>query len=446
MFYRRIIKYMAEWKQSVYRKPLILRGARQVGKTSVVRVFAEQYFKYYFYINLEEKDVFNLLGNAKTVAEFEQLASIHFNMPIVPGETLIFIDEIQESETVIKLLRFFYEKRPELHVIAAGSLLEVKIAKAELTMPVGRVEYVYLYPLDFFEYLEAHGQENLVKFLEEVESTDAIPQGIHQLASQHFKEYSRIGGMPETVKRHVENTAMPGSEALYSTLLTVYAEDVYKYATTANARYLQFIIEQAPNFAGVVFTYEKFGDSEFRSREMSHAFDTLQKAMVLYQVMATTSVELPLTPKTKRAKKLLFLDIGLVNFKSGILAKYLNKNELASIYRGRIAEQITGQLLMSQFQHQPAQLYYWTVPRATSSTAELDFCINRNGNIYGVEVKPCVSNRLRSLMSFSDVSPQSKLVRIYDGELKQETATHAGKNYAIQSIPFYLAQRMFELA
>ena len=168
MFNRNILDYLEKWRLKKGRKPLVLRGARQVGKTSAVLFFAKRHFEDFVYINLEKAEHYELFKETNTVAEFEKITDVVFQKKIIPGKTLVFIDEIQNTPNLIALLRFFYEERPDLHVIAAGSLLEVKIKKEGLSMPVGRVEYAYVYPLTFFEFLGAIGESNLLHFLQRI--------------------------------------------------------------------------------------------------------------------------------------------------------------------------------------------------------------------------------------------------------------------------------------
>jgi len=162
MFNRRIINYLASWKDKKARKPLILRGARQVGKTSAILMFAKKHFKNIVYLNLEKIEHLNLFKEKISLEDFEKIIQIKFHQKIIPQDTLIFIDEIQNSPSLIKLLRFFYEERPDIYVVAAGSLFQAKIEREGLSLPVGRIEYAYLYPLDFFEYLEARKENELL--------------------------------------------------------------------------------------------------------------------------------------------------------------------------------------------------------------------------------------------------------------------------------------------
>ncbi len=443
MFNRKIINYLLEWKDKKERKPLVIHGARQVGKTSAVLIFAEKYFKSIVNLNLEKSEHLSLFREPVSIEDFEKIIQIKFHQKIIPGKTLVFIDEIQNSPSLIKLLRFFYEEKPDLHVIAAGSLLQAKIEREGLSMPVGRVEYVYLYPFDFFEYLEAKGEKELLNFLKDVSLDDHIPKGIHDTSLKLFYEYTMVGGMPEIVKIFLEKRDIEKLRNIYSSIFTSYAEDVFKYSSLANSKYLAFIIEKSPLSVGTNITYTGFGGSNFKSREMTKAFDILEKVMILYQVQKTNSKNLPLIGK-RREPKLLFLDIGLVNYQMGIQENFINLKNLDDFYRGRIAEQVVGQNILAQFIDYPPKIFYWARKKPRGS-AEIDFCLNKKGYILGVEVKSGKSGRLKSLFSFGDLVENNILIRIYSGELKKEYIHYSGRNFTLFSLPFYLVPRILEI-
>lgn len=443
MFDRKIINYLIEWKNKKERKPLVLRGARQVGKTSAVLMFGKKYFKNVIYLNLENVEHLRLFREEISLHDFERITQIKFHQRIVPGETLIFIDEIQNSPSLINLLRFFYEERPNIYVIAAGSLLQAKMEKEGFSLPVGRIEFAYLYPLDFFEYLAAKKETELLNFLRTISFDDKIPDGINQEALKHFYEYTMIGGMPEVVKVYLENMDVDNLKSIYSPLFISYSEDVYKYSSLANAKYLNYVIEKAPLFAGTTITYEKFGGSSFRSREIGKAFDTLEKVMLVYQVQATKSKEIPLIGQRKRPKKLLFLDVGLINYQMGIQEEFLNLKDLNDFYRGRVAEQVVGQNILSQFANYFPRIFYWAKEKREGS-AEVDFCLHLKKRILGVEVKSGEAGKLKSLFSFAESVRNGRLVRIYSGNLKTEKIKIGGKNYELTSLPFYLTPRILE--
>lgn len=443
MFNRRVIGYLADWKNKGTRKPLILRGARQVGKTSAVLIFGKKHFRNVIHVNLEKAEHARLFRKEISLQDFEKIIQVKFHQKITPGDTLVFIDEIQNSPALIKLIRFFREDRPEIHVIGAGSLLEAKIEKNGLEMPVGRVEYASLYPLDFFEYLEAKGEDELLGFLRNFSPKDSIPDAIHTLALEAFHEYAMIGGMPEAVKVFLENRDMEKLKTVYSSIFTGYCEDIHKYSTLADSKYLTHAIETSPLFAGTAVTYEKFGGSAFRSREMGKSFEILEKVMLLYQVRATKSTELPLVAQTKRPKKLLFLDVGLVNYQMNILESYLDIKDLNEFYRGRIAEQTVGQNILARFMVSPPRIFYWAREKPAGS-AEVDFCLNRKGTILGLEVKSGKSNRLRSLLSLGCAAKESRLIRIYGGQFRKEKIEIENRKLLLISLPFYLVPRILD--
>jgi len=442
MFDRKITDYLIKWKNKKQRKPLIIRGARQVGKTSSVLMFAKKHFDNLININLEKSEHLKFFKEGISLEEFEKIVKINFQQSIVPGKTLIFIDEIQNSPNLIKLLRFFYEEKPKIHVIATGSLLEVLNKKQGFAMPVGRVEYLYLYPFDFFEYLGAKNEKELLNFLKNVKSNEKIPLAIHKKAMDLFYEYAMIGGMPEIIKMFISNKNLEDLKTVYSSLFTGYSEDVYKYSSIANAKYLKYIIERAPFFAGSIINYTKFGELNFKSRELSQGFETLERAMIVYQVKATKSTEIPLIAQNKRAKKILFLDIGLVNYQMGIHKDYLTLKNFNDFYRGKMAEQIVGQNLLAQYIDAPPKIFYWA--REKPGTAEIDFCLNKDGLIFGIEVKSGKTGRLKSLREFSKLVSNKRIIRIYDGEFKNEKIKIDNKVYNLISLPFYLTPRILE--
>jgi predicted AAA+ superfamily ATPase len=384
---------------------------------------------------LEKPEHARLFPGEVSLKEFETIVNVAFGQKLTAGKTLLFIDEIQEKPHLLKLLRFFFEERPNLHVIAAGSLFEVKLKEGVFPIPVGRVEFAYLYPLDFFEYLQAMGQESLLSFLKKISWGEEIPASLHEKASAAFRDYALVGGMPEAVSVYAESEDLGKVNSVYSNLMVSFQDDTYKYSAKAEAKYLTFVLEQVPLFAGLPITYEKFAGSNYRSREMARSFTTLAKAMLLFQVRATKSRALPLLPAGKKPPKLLFLDVGLVNFQMGIQDEYLHLKNLSDFYRGRIAEQVVGQQLLSSFVSTPPRLFYWY--KKTGSEAEVDFCLVSRGKVVGLEVKSGKAGRLKSSWEFVKETHNDRLIRFYSGPAKIERP--------LISLPFYLLPRWKEL-
>ncbi|MBI1884140.1 MAG: ATP-binding protein [Chlamydiae bacterium] len=441
MFQRRILKYLDQWKTRSDRKPLILRGARQVGKTVSVRLFGQHSFKNFIEINLENPEHALLFKTPLSVDDFEKVIQVKMRKTLKDGETLLFMDEIQNSPVLIQLLRFFHEERPGLHVIAAGSLLDVKLQKEGLAFPVGRVEYAYLYPLDFFEFLHAKGELELLKYLEELKRGDVILPAMSIMAEKLFSEYMMVGGMPEAVNHFVKQNDFIGLDRIDHSLMVSYHEDILKYASLAKAKYLEHVLEKGPLFAGQRVTYEHFGGSNFKSREMSEAFDLLEKAMLFHRVTGTPSTALPLVSKKKKPPKILFLDVGLIHYKLGIRDRLIDFARLDETFRGRIAEQVVGQHLVITQQGMPETVHYW-YRESPGSTAEVDYVLFEKGELTPIEVKSGKSGRLRSLKEFVTATGQKKAMRVYQGPFVLETIQIEDTHFELLSLPFFLLPRI----
>ena len=227
MFNRNIEIEFKKWIKSPIRKPLIVRGARQVGKTSVIRKFGQENFDQVIEINLEKKDQLAVFDKAISVEDFLKRISIFFDKSAVPGNSLLFIDEIQESKNIMELLRFFAEEKPQLHIMAAGSLLEAKIDKS-WSMPVGRIDYKYIYPMTFFEYLEAKKKTALLESLKNIKLGD--PFDFKDLAIDLYRDYLVIGGMPEVVNSYINTGSYDEVKTILNRLHTAYIDDIRKYS------------------------------------------------------------------------------------------------------------------------------------------------------------------------------------------------------------------------
>ena len=434
MLKRKIERDLILWRNSPIRKPLIIRGARQVGKTSVARNFAQKNFSQLIEINLEKKSHRQMFDVTTSVDDFLQRVNVMFDKKIEDGQTLLFIDEIQQSQNIMDLLRFFAEERPNLHVVATGSLLESR-AKNMGAVPVGRVEYMYLYPLTFFEYLEAKGREKLNQELQEIALGENLTDT--KLACELFAEYLRIGGMPEVVANFVKRNDYSEVKEILSRLRTAYFDDIAKYAkSTSERKYLELVIEYAPKIAGGLFKYENFGGSSYRSREIGEAVGTIEKVRLLSQIKAVNSISLPLMYKTKRPKKMIWLDVGMVNESNNLI-----KEMMMGTYQGRVMEQITGQILIAGGTRQLMELGYWSRNRDEGS-AEVDFCFQLGEKMVGMEVKSGSTQEMKSLFSMIDSSEGKVIpIRVSWSNLGKEKYHFNGKEYNILSLPFYLLER-----
>jgi len=445
MFFRNIDNLLLAWKNKKGRKPLIIRGARQVGKTSAVHQFGNTSFETYIYINLELADNAALFKRMQPVRDLLQLIQLKFNKKIKLGSALIFIDEVQNSDVAMNQLRYFYEEMPQLHVVAAGSLLEVKMKSEGFSFPVGRVEYCYLHPATFDEFLIALGETEAFNYLASVKPDTSIPEEIHKMMMQKFHTYLLVGGMPEAVARFAETHSFIDVDPVYESILAGLRDDVSKYASIAKTKYIQHIIEHASKYVGLQIKYEKFGESNFRSREMSEAFDVVEKAMLITRVFASASKQLPVMSNLKKSPKLLHLDIGLVNYQAGLRTDIAMMDDINAVYHGQVGEQIVGQTLLAMNPLRNVNLNYW-FREHKGSISEVDYLLVINDRLIPVEVKSGKTGTLRSLYNFMDESKSDFALRIYSGKKSTERiTTHAKKDFTLFSVPIYLLFRINEL-
>ena len=445
MFHRNIAEQLMEWKNQKARKPLVIRGARQVGKTSAVQQFGSKSFDTYIPINLELKDHAALFTRVQPIKDLLQLIQLKFNNKISPGSTLIFIDEVQNSDIAMNQLRYFHEEMPDLHVVAAGSLLEVKMKSEGFAFPVGRVEYCYLHPVTFDEFLAAQGETEALSYLCSIKPDTVIPEEIHAMMMKKFHAYLLVGGMPEAVERYAQTQSFIDVDPVYESILTGLHDDVSKYASAAKTKYLQHIIEHASKYVGLQIKYEKFGESNFRSREMSEAFDVLEKAMLIHRVFASASKQMPLMANLKKSPKLLHLDIGLVNYQIGMRTDLAMMDDINAVYHGQVGEQIVGQTLLAMNTRRNPNLHYW-YREQKGATSEVDFLIVINDRLIPVEVKSGKTGTLRSLHAFMDEGRSDFALRVYSGNMRTERiATPGKKKFTLFSVPFYMLFRVHEL-
>ena len=436
MLYRKIREELHQWLKKPNRKPLILKGARQVGKTTAVKIFASQ-FRQYLYFNLEKKEDRDIFEQDISFSRLVEAVFFHRDKSITEASTLLFIDEIQNSPKAIESLRYFYEERPELPVIAAGSLLEVMLEKYDLHFPVGRVEYMYMYPLTFHEYLRGLEESSMVELYM---SAVPLPSYAHKKFRSLFHEYIRIGGMPEAVSLYSQSRDFHKLGSVYETLMVSYIDDAGKYARN-NSIYqiLRHVIESAPMEAGNRIKFQNFGKSNYRSREVGEALRTLERAMLLYLLYPVTSDELPLLPDKRKSPKLQFVDTGLLTYIAGLTEGLYHFTDLNALYQGKIAEHIVGQELLAAHSRQHRPPHFW-VREKSGSSAEVDFVYEYKGSVIPVEVKAGKTGTLRSLLQYMDETDVPLAIRLYnDYVYKQTVTTPAGREFILLNLPYYLA-------
>ncbi len=441
MFYRNVITELRKWASAADRKPLILRGARQVGKTTAVDMFAKD-FDLYISLNLEKKEEAALFNKNLSVEELIQAIFFIKNVSYSKNKKiLLFIDEIQDSPPAVAMMRYFYESPKNLYVIGAGSLLETMMGDKQVSYPVGRVRFLFMYPMTFEEFLPAVDEEEAIKLYNQV----PLPGYAFSKLMKLFHTYTLVGGMPEVLKKYIKNEDIVGLKPVYQGLLTAYLDDVSKYARTpAMEEVLRHAIETAPFEAGKRIKFHGFGQSNYKSREMGEALRTLERIMLLYLLYPSTAAGPPAMPDKKKSPRLQFLDTGLLNYTVGLQGHFFEYDDLHSFYQGTLAEHIVGQELAAVDMNSDKKNSFW-VREQRQSNAELDFILPYKHYIVPLEVKAGKTGSLRSLHQFLDRACHPYAIRLYSGTLQvAETSTPAGKPYKLLDLPYFLAGKIYD--
>ena len=436
MIRREILNQLYEWRERPDRKPLILRGARQVGKTTVVCEFGRS-FDLFLSLNLERRRDAALFDQFDDVRELLDEIHIHLGKKKSSGSTLLFIDEIQQSPRAIEMLRYFYEDLPQLHVIAAGSLLE-NLIDVHASFPVGRVEYMAMRPCSFLEFLGGVGDESDAEVIRDIKV-----KTIHDRLMRRFRQYVLLGGMPAVVDLFARNGDVLSVNHLYESLLTSYRDDAGKYARNESQRgLLSHILTSGWASAAETITFTGFAGSNYKSREVGEALRTLERAMLLELVYPVVEPRVPLIPNMQRKPKLIWLDTGLVNYQAGLRSELLKTPNVMDMWRGRVSEQVVAQELLSLDSRFSAKRMFWSRDRRDSS-AEVDFILQHDMEVIPIEVKSGHNSHLRSLHSFMDASNNEIAVRIWDQPLSiDKLSTSSGKNFILINLPFYYVSQI----
>jgi predicted AAA+ superfamily ATPase len=404
MMKRRYDAYLTTWFEKTRRKPLVIRGARQVGKSTLVRQFAERRGLKLFEVNLERypvlREVAETLEPRKILREVEFICN---QGRIDPSDSLLFLDEVQEVPKLLQCLRYFYEEMPELPVIAAGSLLEFALAEHSFPMPVGRVEYFHMGPVSWEEFLAAKEEVMLLELLRNYVTGDVFPLSAHERLVSLLRDYLLVGGMPEAVQLYVDERGFDEifdvQEAVYQT----YRDDFSKYAHGRALVRLQKILDYLGQGAGAKVKYANV-DRESQSREIKHALDLIRKAGVVFSVTHSHANGVLLASEAEEGVfKLYCLDMGIYNRicrLEGLSERSLR--DARFVNEGVLAEQfVAQQLFFAETPKRPPELYYW-LREGRANNAEVDFLCQVGTNVVPVEVKAGKGGSLKSLFHFSD--------------------------------------------
>ncbi len=427
---RLVEKQITGWKDSLRRKPLIIRGARQVGKTWLVENVLGNKFDSFVKIDLEKRR--DLHTHFSQALEPRSILS-HLELTtgrIIPGKTLLFFDEIQACPRAIMALRYFYEEMPDLHIVAAGSLLE--FAFGEISIPVGRVQYLHMYPMTFYEYLLAMDKEQMAEY--SLAQPDNITTSIQEIILRELRNYFFVGGMPECVKTYCNSGSMVETFQVQSEILESYRDDFSKYTPRMSTMCLDAVFMNVAKSIGEQLKYTRL--NEGYSSQMNHkAFDLLAKAKIIHKIPVCNPSGLPLGATANPKKfKASMLDIGLMQRLCQVPVELeLQQENLLAMYRGKLAEQFVAQELLAWHS---SELFYWARD-ARGSNAEVDFLVVREGKIYPVEVKSGKGGSLRSLhlmLKKYDNCPQGLVLHSGTSDELPEQKLHFLPLYCASSI------------
>ncbi len=398
---------LVKWKTNKFRKPLIIRGARQVGKTYSVCEFGKNHFEKFIRLDFErDRSVHRIfegdLSTEKLIMEIE----IHAYTRIFPGKTLLFFDEIQDCERALLSLRYFYEEVPELHVIAAGSMLEFALGK--ISFPVGRVSFEWMRPMVFHEFLVASGKEILADRLPFISDFRPVSETVHIKITEQLRIYLLTGGMPEAVKRYCLTRSLEESFAVHEEIYQSYLQSLVKYYRRADTDSLDHLMRTVPSHVGTQIKYTRL-DPDRRIEKTKKSLQILEKALLLHIVRSADASGLPLYANASaKVIKPLFLDVGLMQHICGVNpSEVLKEKDLSNIYKGSVTEQFVGQELLATGGSENFKIFYWSRAKKSSS-AEVDYLYAKNGKIFPIEVKSGPAGKLRSLHIFLKEHPNIK--------------------------------------
>lgn len=443
---RTCMQFLDEWLVDPFRKPLVIRGARQVGKTWVVRRFAKLQNKHLIEINLEENPEYASLFASNDPAKIITKIGNAFDIEADPKTCLLFIDEIQHVPEIFAKLRWFKEKMPEFPVIAAGSLLELALGVFPMSMPVGRVNVMYLEPFSFEEFLLAMGKKGLVQVIRNYTWGEDLSSFFHNQLMEYIKEYVLVGGMPQAVEVWKETASFRKVSQTQNDLINTYRADFSKYAATVAPALLNEAIKSVPLQLGKKFVYSMV-TKEADSEDVKKAFDLLCKALVCHKVQATAANGIPLGGEIRSIYfKAIFVDVGLCSASLGLVLGAA-VDELDLVNKGGIAEQVVGQLLRTiEPLYKEPELYYWLRTK-TGSTAEIDYVIQDRSKVLPIEVKSGSEGTLKSLHYFVWLKQLSRAVRIngaapFKSDISVKTTEGNQVDYELFSLPFYLVGQL----
>lgn len=431
---RRYIKEkLIEWKNRKNRKPLILKGARQVGKTYILKEFGEEQYENIAYFNFDHDETLKgLFLNTKDPKRILEQLVFATGKVIKPEKTLIIFDEIQECPDALNSLKYFQEEANEYHIVCAGSLLGIKLSHT--SFPVGKVEYMEMYPMTFTEFLLADNQENLVKYMESITKIEKIPDILFEQLNEKMKAYFIIGGMPEVVKTWVETKDIEEVTRIQKQILNGYENDFGKHTNISNMQSKIFIIWESivSQLAreNKKFLYQVAKDGA-RAREYEDAVNWLNNSNIVNKIFNVTKPDFPLNAYTDLSSfKLYMSDVGLLRRKANLDSRIvIEGNRLFEEFKGALTENFILDMLLFKFEDRPN---YYVFDRH-----EIDFIIQYKNEIIPIEVKSGESIKNTSLTKFNERNNNKISIRF--------STKNLDKSGKILNIPIFMAEYVDKL-
>ena len=435
---RDIYRKLLEWKSSPRRKPLLLQGARQTGKTFILKTFGRDEYENVLYCNFEEDSgLVHFFERDLNPDRIVKELSLYFDTEIRPGADLVIFDEVQVSNRALNALKYFEEKRNDIHIAAAGSLLGVKLSSPG-SFPVGKVNFLYLFPMNFMEFLDGMGESRYRKMLESISEPISISESFHAHLVHLLRQYYFVGGMPEAVNHYAETANEREVREIQQEIIKSYTMDFAKHAPTSDIPKLTQLWDSIPKH--LAKQNKKFifsaGKKSARAREYENALTWLEDAGLIHRATAVQAAKSPLSHyEEKSCFKIYSLDVGLLGAIARSPVDLLSREDrLFNEYEGAFVENYAAQQLTAHF-GQP--LHYW---RSKGGKAELDFLCEFSGRVYPLEVKAGVNARSKSLRSYDMQFSPPVLARATLLNMKKDDKTLNLPLYAIALLPEMVAR------
>ena len=407
---RLIMQKLLKWKNSRYRKPLILKGVRQVGKTWVLKEFGKQYYENVAYFNFDENEEYKqFFETTKDVSRIIQNLIMASGQKILPENTLIIFDEIQDCPNVINSMKYFCENAPEYHIACAGSLLGIALAKPS-SFPVGKVNFMQIDPMTFTEFLLANGDDNLVNYLQTIDTIEPLPDAFFNPLYEKLKMYYVTGGMPESVKVWTQEKDVEAMQEVLSNIINAYERDFAKHPNVSEFPKISLIWKSIPSQLArenKKFIYKAVKEGA-RAREYEDALQWLVDSRLVHKIYRSIAPGLPMSAYDDlTAFKLYLVDVGLLRRLSQLSpTAFVEGNRLFTEFKGALTENFVLQSLITQYEVTPR---YWS---QVNPPYEVDFIIQRENDIFPIEVKSESNTTSKSLKKYKELFPNQVKLRI----------------------------------